>query len=770
MSYNPRTSSEIKQQIIEQLRDGIVLIESEEYVYSDDNDIYILSGASATNPTIVEILSVEGINEDGNWVPLEGSFKGVDAWKQGRGQILQDSEYYNPPTDDDPSVNYWLYWSGSRMNVSSSGSVYHGQPMYNAIRWNTTSGYHPKDGTLFRINYKYFDSSKICDANNFSDGTVLTTIIEAISMVLANVDAKNYDNFLDSFVRTADGDALDELAYPWGVVRRESTYTSGYLYIENQSSTESFTVSASHRFSTVDKSAIFQPTSFITLEAGKTGYITVRATTTGASQNVAPMTITKIWTDSSLTTEESNVRVFNPPTHLGQQNYFNNGSDRETDEELRSRILNASLKQGSATYSAIEGAIESIEGIAECKVYDIENKPFIAESYIQVFILGDNKQITNINTINRVEEVIKEKKPVGTRHTIYHPTFKYVYLDLSIMPDDGYWHDRNNILLNVENKINDYIADLKIGEDVVYSKLMDVSMNVIGVYSTQINKFYISTYEFTPYGLEYVIDLGSGAGTASGTRFAQQFYMGTKSYSDVYQYVSGSNTYVMSGSNITGVTVSTPLVYRALQDNDGNWIRNPLYVNNYYDSHTPTSITIVDSISGSNEASLQDGEDLLFIYENYEYDKIVGVVVNLSGTIGDQVSVSVWSGTNSGPTDLLTSGTITLDSSIAQDYFVEFDDVLTVTQRDEKHWVVVSGVSASGSLFLGTNAWYDRPISGELFYIATSGSWEITPRPMRFMVMMPISGTNNASVDYQIWKTEVASLFRIDSTAVPKVR
>jgi len=53
---------------------------------------------------------------------------------------------------------------------------------------------------------------------------------------------------------------------------------------------------------------------------------------------------------------------------------------------------------------------------------------------------------------------------------------------------------------------------------------------------------------------------------------------------------------------------------------------------------------------------LTDGEDLIFIYENYEYDKIVGAVVNLSGSAGDQVMVSIWSGTNSGPVSILTSG------------------------------------------------------------------------------------------------------------------
>jgi len=41
---------------------------------------------------------------------------------------------------------------------------------------------------------------------------------------------------------------------------------------------------------------------------------------------------------------------------------------------------------------------------------------------------------------------------------------------------------------------------------------------------------------------------------------------------------------------------------------------------------------------------------------------------------------------------------------------------------------------------------------------------------MRFMIMMPISGTNNASVDYEIWKTEVAALFRIDTSASAKVK
>ena len=767
MSYNVKTATEIKNQIVEQMRDGIVRVEREKYTFDQNTDIYVLSGAIVDNVNVakvVDIISVEGIDEDGNWVPPTGSFNGVSAWTEAtRGQILSGAAAYSgSPAVDDPTVNYWLYWSGTEQTLSQDTSVYDGDYMYHAIRWNNTSGYRPKDGSVFKVTYKVYDSSVQSSLNNFSDGSVINSLIEAVSTYFHELDSNNYTIFQNSFIRTASGDALDELAYPWGVTRTSATKSSGYVYVTN-STGDDLEITLAYRFTISDKSLVFVPTTTVEIANGETKSVLVQANDTGSSYNVAPTTISRLWEDVGLSTEVTSVTVTNPATHGGSTNLFNNGANKESDEDFRARIYRASKKQGSATYGAIEAAVEDIDGISDCKVYDLENKPYIAANQIHVFVVGDSKLITNSALIDTVEDTVSSKRPVGTRYQIYQPMLKWVYLEIDLTPDSDWWANRTTLNTSVENAIDDYIDTLKVGEDVVYSQIIEEGMGINGVYALDIDDFDISTYSYTPYGLTYSIDLQT-SGTAS---YAHQFQMGTKSYKDIFTY-SGAGAVTMSGTQISQVSRATPTVFRAKQDNDGVWIRDPLYAQDFYSTHDGTTITITSGSSGSADPYLTSGTDtLIFNYENYDYTDIDAVLLNVSGTTGDALDVYIFSGTDAGPSgSALESGSHTLTTTTAQNIYVELASRLTLADPTAKHWVVISGSAFSGSnTYVGTDTDGNVPWTGEYAMVwdeeAGPAAWALNTNHAKFSVMMPISGTNNATIDNVIYKSEVAILYDI---------
>jgi len=745
--------------MIEQLRDGIVKVEREEYTFDEEISVYILSGSTDT-ARVLFIDAIEGINVSGSWVPPEGAYNGVSAWKQASWNVGESI-----PSSDEG--DYILYWTGASVSMPSD-SAYPNYPLYQSIRWINPDN-QPKHNSKFYVTYRYYDANLVSEISNFRAGGVINSIVEAVSISLANIERNNYYLFINNFLKYANGEALDLLAYPWGITRRSATKTSGWITITTSSGTN-IVISSSHRFSTVGKNISFKAKSdYIgtVISGSSIGHIEIEATDYGSSFNTGPNTIVKFWEDEDMTTEVTGVSVSNYPYYNGEENYFTNGQDEETDEEMRTRVYNAAIKQGSATYSAIESAVEDIAGVIEAKVYDIENKPFISENYFQVFVVGDEKIIKNSSLLSQIYDTINEKKPVGTTFSVLQPIPKFTYIDMVITPDEGYWYNKNELISRVNSAISNYLSSLKLGEDVVYSEIIERAMDVTGVYSAKINNLYTSTYVFSTetssYPLEYVYDISS----ASGTAFAQEFYMGTKSWRQHETHSSGTTTYTISGSYISS-NYSNPLVYLSIEDENGKWIRNPLYNANYYSSHTSTQITITETPpSGSVGRYLQDGDDLVFVYESFDYNQIIGAIVSLSGTAGDIIELSIWSGSGGLPSTKLASGTVTLSSGVGL-YFAEFDNTLILSNSATKHWLVASGISTSDSCYIGTNTNDEVPDKGESYKYYNGTTWVTPSAPMKMIVMIPISGTNDIIVDNEIWKSEVAVEYQTNITAERK--
>ncbi len=91
--------------------------------------------------------------------------------------------------------------------------------------------------------------------------------------------------------------------------------------------------------------------------------------------------------------------------------------------------------------------------------------------------------------IDEIEQTITDTKSLGITHTLAQPTYTEVPVTLTPTIDSAY--DATTVKENVEDKIVEYIRSLEIGEDVLVSKVVDVTMDVEGVTNVPVGTLYI---------------------------------------------------------------------------------------------------------------------------------------------------------------------------------------------------------------------------------------------------------------------------------------
>jgi hypothetical protein len=92
------------------------------------------------------------------------------------------------------------------------------------LSWRGTA--RPDEGTEFKVTYAFKDASGLSDTN---PGSVLRTIVEAVSKELDHLYEKMDGVYRSAFLDTAAGSALDNVAALIGIERKPSTRAMGYV-------------------------------------------------------------------------------------------------------------------------------------------------------------------------------------------------------------------------------------------------------------------------------------------------------------------------------------------------------------------------------------------------------------------------------------------------------------------------------------------------------------------------------------------------------------
>lgn len=275
----------------------------------------------------------------------------------------------------------------------------------------------------------------------------LYVIFRSIASVISEQDAE-LDITKDSlFLNTATNTNLDRKAVERGIVRSKGFRANGYVIAESK-------VLANNSFTTIPKNTIlinpFTNKQYITLESAVLNIprksIKVESVELDSSSNLEAGTklLSNFFNNITFT-----VGSFYNTLSNSYEGDIVGGAEEESDEELRTRILNRVLSKQMSTSSAIRIKAESVSGVNEVLIE--ENNPSIG--YINVFI--DN---TNYNTINLVKQEVELVKPLGTIINVKSFTNFTLNITANITLNNS--TNQRDKIIEIRSRITNFIANL----------------------------------------------------------------------------------------------------------------------------------------------------------------------------------------------------------------------------------------------------------------------------------------------------------------------
>jgi len=688
MILNKKSRDTIYNEIVEQVRDGVVIKERERIVFSSNQNAYVLEGAGLGTVSIVSISYVEGIRNDGFYSHPTEIFNGIEPWEE--------------------DTDFTISGSVSTVAPSTAGTIA-GDTLYDYIVWQGVN--KPEDGSSFYITYKYYDEVKTINPNrpiSFSQGSIGNAFADAFSNIVGNMYNELDNSHNQSHLQTATGEDLELHGENYGVDKRTSTPSTGYVEVTNNTGAD-LDVTTSNRFATGGfNSIIFIPQESKTISGsplGQSDVVMVQSTEEGFTQNVGIGAVNQLFVSSDLSALVADVVISNPGTVAGNTNLFNDGANVESDNAYRNRIQGAINKRGTATKSAIAGAVQNLASVRQARVYDFEDKKSIPKPDIQVFVVGETDKIVKDPVIlSDIGLEIQTVKSAGIQYVTIVPMGIYIDISGSVYVNRAFSTQKTSIISEVSTAITNYINNLNVGEDAVYSRMIEEAMKVSNVSKVVFDEIKYSEYAFHPYDQSTIFQMYASGSDVDGTYdrpYAQQFIKLAKGYQDIFTY-NGTNVYTMSGSNIS--TNVTPSVYIGIQDQAGSWVRDPQYLIDWYSSFGTNTITIDPAAGNAASVSLTSGTtNLIFNYESYEQHDIDGLRVLMSGSMGSgasyvDVEISMWSGATEPTTKISnTSGTVQVVAG-TNEYDILFGATHTFDDSTSTHWLVISGTTVDTEL------------------------------------------------------------------------
>jgi len=407
-----------------------------------------------------------------------------------------------------------------------------------SVEW-LSGGQRPDDGTSFTVKYVFARPDGLSDLN---PGSVVRTIVEAISREVEYLYAQLDQAYLSGFLDTAEAEALDLVVWLLGVRRKPPQPSSGFVTFGRGTEPEKVAVtgevhlydgSAEYALSRALVKEILKaegtvggtPTTFQSgVDYGLVGRSlrwlpgglrpdarTVFRVDYTAYQEIVIPSGTRVATFSPrpeetrvfTTTEEASLAptsegkweaevpvvctvpgrrgnvlagtiTLMPQPVMGVEYVINkgdvtNGVEAEEDTELRERAKHALEFAAKATSSSLESAIRAVEGVSSLL---IEDRPEGVSGIVKVIVDGGET--------DRILRVIDETRAAGIKVDFSRP--RIVYVDVSLTLTLEKEAPSAQVGREVEGLVRGYVSSLGIGEDVLYSRIVEAALSVKGVW------------------------------------------------------------------------------------------------------------------------------------------------------------------------------------------------------------------------------------------------------------------------------------------------
>lgn len=269
------------------------------------------------------------------------------------------------------------------------------------------------------------------------------------------------------FASTASGDYLDLHAEDRGLSRNHAVKATGRVtFSVNTVREEPVVIPRGTIVGTSgDVCVRFVTNSEVILAAG-TSSVSVRCTaeTAGFEGNVAAGVIDIIIT---------NVIGIDSVTNIDKTS---GGSNAESDETLRNRVLNTYVSVSNGTNAAYYKKLaESVEGVKSANVIPRGR----GAGTVDVYVGGHNNEVSN-STVADVQRLMDEERELNVDVEVAKAEAVDISLGLAIEIKRGYVFE--DVSAAIRSALDSYISSLGVGADLLESYLSRVVLNVDGVY------------------------------------------------------------------------------------------------------------------------------------------------------------------------------------------------------------------------------------------------------------------------------------------------
>ena len=317
-------------------------------------------------------------------------------------------------------------------------------------------------------------------------GSVTRTLLETVGREIATLYDEMNVAYDAGFIDTAGGNSLDMVVSILGIQRKSAQFATGTATFSRRNPAQDVSIPRGTRVSTRASNPknvkIYETTMNVQVPKGENEIeIPIKSLTPGEAGMTDFETITALETPIIGIDSVINKK----PTTIG--------TERETDDELRSRAKATVLAAGKATPEAIRNVVLGIPGVRGVTVNEM---PSGIPGELDVIIDGLDLTDKESPTYQRVSDTIDQIRPAGIHVNIKSTDTVRVniriYLKLTeILRTD---EEVEAIVKKIKTRIARHIGGLNSGNNIVRNRMVSAIFEIKDVYN--IDEFNINTKKF----------------------------------------------------------------------------------------------------------------------------------------------------------------------------------------------------------------------------------------------------------------------------------
>lgn len=300
---------------------------------------------------------------------------------------------------------------------------------------------------------------------DFTIGSVIRTLLEAVSLTIEELYFKMYDDFLWAIENS--------IFKAFGFSRKEATKASGFLTIEFvQPLNTPFTISINTKFCTSSPlidTKYYICTENILVPLGVSSInIPIESIASGKVGNIAENVIDVLITANSLVK-----RVYNPVA-------LTNGTEKESLIDCKNRFIKYISTLSKGTAASIEYGVSQIEGVKGVWVDDTNI------GFVKIYANNSDGELPNDLKI-KVQQAADKYKAAGIGAEVYATSKEYIDISMIIYLNAGYNKDMYKSL--IIDSIKKYFTTFQPGQSLYLIKFMQqvIAIDSLAIITMKLN-------------------------------------------------------------------------------------------------------------------------------------------------------------------------------------------------------------------------------------------------------------------------------------------